>query len=68
MAKRREIDGKYYRMRRGRLVRIPDEWLGKTLHHQTKRKRKSKFNFRNPRRKGKHEIRGGRRRKGGCKL
>jgi len=35
-------DGKHYRMRRGKLVEIPPEWVGKTLHPQTKRKRKSK--------------------------
>lgn len=42
MAKRIEIDGKYYRMRKGKLVQIPDEWVGHTLHPQTKRKRPSK--------------------------
>ena len=42
MAKRIEIDGKFYRYRRGKLVQIPDEWVGKTLHPQTKRKRASK--------------------------
>ena len=42
MAKRVEIDGKFYRWRRGKLVQIPDEWVGKTLHPQTKRKRPSK--------------------------
>ncbi len=31
-----------HRMRRGKLVRIPDEWLGKVTHPQTIRKRKSK--------------------------
>lgn len=40
--KRIEIDGKYYRMRRGKLVLIPDEWVGSTLHPQPKRKRQSK--------------------------
>lgn len=34
------IDGKRYRKRRGKLVQIPDEWVGKTVHPQTKRKRK----------------------------
>lgn len=42
MAKRVEIDGHFYRWRRGKLVQIPDEWVGKTLHPQTKRKRPSK--------------------------
>lgn len=40
--RRIEIDGKFYRKRRGRLVEIPAEWLGETLHPQTKRKRLSK--------------------------
>ena len=37
-----EIDGKFYRKRRGKLVQIPDEWVGHTTHSQTIRKRKSK--------------------------
>lgn len=41
MSKRTLIDGKYYRMRRGELVEIPNEWVGKTLYPQTKRKRHS---------------------------
>jgi hypothetical protein len=40
--KRIEIDGKFYRKRRGKLVEIPSEWVGETLHPQTKRKRASK--------------------------
>ena len=40
--KRIEIDGKFYRMRRGKLVLIPDEWVGATTTSQTKRKRLSK--------------------------
>ena len=40
--KRIEIDGKFYRKRRGELVEIPPEWVGQTLHPQTKRKRPSK--------------------------
>lgn len=43
MAKRIEIDGKFYRMRRGVLVQIPDEWLGSTVHPQTMRKRPSRM-------------------------
>jgi hypothetical protein len=31
-----------FRKRRGKLVRIPDEWVGKTVDPQTIRKRKSK--------------------------
>lgn len=42
MAKRIEIDGRFYRMRRGKLVEIPEEWVGQTLDSQTKRKRLSK--------------------------
>lgn len=30
------------RIRRGKVVEIPEEWVGKTLHPQTKRKRRSK--------------------------
>lgn len=37
-----EKDGKYYRIRRGELVRIPDEWYGHVTHRQTIMKRKSK--------------------------
>lgn len=42
MAKRIEIDGVFYRMRRGKLVPIPAEWLGKVTTPQTIRKRPSK--------------------------
>lgn len=42
MKKRRiEIDGKFYRERRGKLVQIPDEWVGEVTTHQTRRKRQS---------------------------
>ncbi len=41
MAKVVVKDGKHFRMRRGKLVEIPPEWVGKTTHKQTKRKRKS---------------------------
>lgn len=43
MAKRVQIDGKYFRLRRGVLVEIPEKWVGKTLDGQTKRKRQSKL-------------------------
>ena len=36
------IEGRCYRRRRGRLVAIPEQWVGETLHPQTKRKRPSK--------------------------
>lgn len=39
MAKRIEIDGKYYRIRRGVLVLIPDKWLNKVTYKQTINKR-----------------------------
>lgn len=42
MAKRIEIDGKFYRRRRGGLVEIPTEWVGKVTHPQTIAKRASK--------------------------
>ena len=37
-----EINGKFYRKRRGILVQIPDKWVGKTVYPQTIAKRKSK--------------------------
>ncbi len=43
MGKRFEIGGKYFRVRRGKLVEIPEKWEGKTLSGQTKRKRQSKL-------------------------
>lgn len=42
MAKMIEQDGKKYRVRRGKLVEIPPEWVGKVTHQQTIRKRASK--------------------------
>lgn len=42
MAKRKKINGKWYRKRRGKLVEIPSKWLGKTVHNQTISKRQSK--------------------------
>ncbi len=41
MAKRIEIEGKFYRMRRGELVQIPDEWIGETVYSSQKRHRLS---------------------------
>lgn len=38
-----EIDGKHYRVRRGKLVEIPKEWVGNVTHPQTIAKRKSKY-------------------------
>lgn len=42
MAKRIVIDGKVYRYRKGKLVQIPPEWVGKIPHAQTMNKRKSR--------------------------
>lgn len=42
MAKRKQINGKWHRLRRGKWVEIPTEWVGKTIHPQTIRKRQSK--------------------------
>lgn len=42
MSNRIEIDGKFYRKRRGQLVEIPSEWVGQVTHPQTMRKRPSK--------------------------
>lgn len=43
MAKRIEIDGKFYRKRRGVLVEIPAAWVGHTVHPQTLRDCPSKL-------------------------
>jgi hypothetical protein len=42
MGKRIEIDGKFYRERRGKLVEIPQEWVGNVTHPQIIRNRPSK--------------------------
>ena len=41
-AKRIEIDGKFFRYRRGKLVEIPRKWVGKFPTKRTIRNRKSK--------------------------
>ncbi len=38
-SKRIEIDGKFYRMREGKLVQIPTEWVGIVTHPQTIKKK-----------------------------
>lgn len=43
VTKRIEIDGKFFRMRRNKLVPIPEEWLGKVASPQTIRQRPSKL-------------------------
>ena len=40
--KRIEIDSKFYRRRRGVLVEIPAQWVGRTVTSQTIAKRPSK--------------------------
>jgi len=42
MAKPIEKDGKFYRLRRGKLVEIPEKWLGSVTSRQTINKRPSK--------------------------
>lgn len=44
MTKRIEIDGKFYRKRRGKIIQIPDEWVGHIPTTQTIRQRPSKIN------------------------
>ncbi|HEX8884781.1 MAG TPA: hypothetical protein VF797_09860 [Noviherbaspirillum sp.] len=39
--KRIEKDGKFYRMRRGKLVEIPAEWVGQVVYPRTVRERAS---------------------------
>ena len=41
--KRIEKDGKFYRMRRGKLVEIPAAWVGEVAYPQTIRERPSKL-------------------------
>lgn len=43
MSKRIEIDGRFYRERRGKLVEIPAEWVGNVTHPQNIRNRPSKL-------------------------
>jgi len=43
MPKSTIIDGEMYRTRRGKLVKIPDEWVGNFTTRQTIRKRDSKL-------------------------
>lgn len=42
MSKRIEIDGKFYRKRRGVLVEIPSEWVGRTVTSKVINRRQSK--------------------------
>lgn len=43
MSKRIEIDGKFYRKRRGKLVEIPADWVGNVTSRRTIRQRPSKL-------------------------
>lgn len=43
-SKRIEIDSKFFRKRKGKLVEIPPEWVGKVTHPQTIKDRKGKGN------------------------
>jgi hypothetical protein len=43
LMKRIEKDGKFYRMRRGKLVEIPAEWVGEVAYPQAIRERPSKL-------------------------
>lgn len=43
MTKATKIDGKLYRTRRGRLVEIPEEWVGNFTTPATIRQRQSKL-------------------------
>ena len=42
MTKRIDIEEGSFRLRRGKLVKIPEEWVGHMLTEQTKRKCRSK--------------------------
>lgn len=42
MSRRTEQGGKSYRVRRGKLVQIPERWVGQVTHPQTIQKRPSK--------------------------
>lgn len=43
MGKRIQLDGKFYRERRGKLVEIPADWVGNVTHPQNVRQRPSKL-------------------------
>lgn len=42
MAKRIQVGNRFYRYREGKLVEIPQEWVGNVTYPQTIRKRPSK--------------------------
>lgn len=42
MAARIEVDGKFFRLRRGILIQIPEGWVGRITTPQTIARRKSK--------------------------
>jgi len=43
MGKRIEIEGKFYRERRGKMVEIPAAWVGQVTSRETIRQRPSKL-------------------------
>lgn len=43
MAKKIICDDGVYRIRRGKLVKVPDEWVGRITTNETIRQRKSKL-------------------------
>ena len=47
MAKRVQIDDKFFRLRRGVLVEIPEKWVGVCADPQAIRKRQSKLTRKN---------------------
>lgn len=49
------IDGKFYRIRRGKLVQIPDEWVSKVPNNNTMNKRKSRKSISRRTRKNKNK-------------
>jgi len=55
-------DGRRFRIRRGRMVEIPDEWSGKTVWDQTKNRRRSRIIHKRRKTDGwKRSVRNGRR-------
>lgn len=58
MAARIEIDGKFYRYRRGKLVEIPRRWVGHVTSPATIRQRPSKLSG-PAKRRAKDELSGG---------
>ncbi len=49
MSARIQVGDKFFRIRRGKLVKIPDEWVGNITTRQTIRKRKEAAKGKNSR-------------------